>query len=492
MYRKIRRKDFLKLSALGGLGLYLEACNGNNEKKVEQAQQQPVTGLTSQTQTKAKPSENVTYYRKNDKEYQELRQGFNKRIDKYPAVIAVCKNTEGVREAILFAKENKLPVAVKSGGHCTEGFSVNDDGLVINLSQLNTIENLPNGMIKIGPACRLEQLYDTLLPQKRVIPSGSCGSVAIGGLTLGGGYGLLSRRYGLTCDNLVEVTMVDGEGNIRNSKDDKDLLWACKGGGNGNFGVVTEMKFKTHPAPEYLQSHRLKAFKLDAGKAKKLLEQWFLVTAKLPVSCFSAFVLNGRNLTILITDFEKHNKEVEEIIDSIAPLADKKSVGLPISFPNAIKIYFGIQYPIYFRNSSAGLYNNFGDVAPYIEKVLDIVVNTPGMIYQVNTLGGNIQNKKFEEASAFAHRRFNYLSELQTYWDAPSQEKNLAEKFKSVQDVFNSNGISAQYCNYPYLDFQNWNTAYYGSNYPRLQQLKNKYDPSNIISHEQSIKNSAS
>lgn len=109
------------------------------------------------------------------------------------------------------------------------------------------------------------------------------------------------------------------------------------------------------------------------------------------------------------------------------------------------------------------------------------------MIYQVNTLGGNIQKPELENTSAFAHRAYTYFSELQTYWETPKQEARLLEKFQQVQQVFTSNAIVAQYRNYPDINFTNWPEMYYGSNYKRLQQLKTKYDPANLFRYEQSV-----
>ncbi len=151
-----------------------------------------------------------------------------------------------------------------------EGFSVNDGGLVINLSKLNKVELLGDNKIRVGPGCTLGNLYDNILPKGRLLPAGSCATVGLGGLALGGGYGLFSRKYGLTCDHLVEATIVDGKGNICSTKNDHELLWALKGGGAGNFGVVTEMVFNTHEAPLTMQAHYFKARKLTAEKAKRL------------------------------------------------------------------------------------------------------------------------------------------------------------------------------------------------------------------------------
>ncbi len=230
MQNKLKRKEFLKLALLANLGLITKPLEGFSEQFGKYS-----TALSN---------DNVTYFKKGDVEYELLRKGFNKRIEKFPLIIALCKNTTGVTEAVKYAAQNRLPIAIKSGGHCMEGFSCNDGGMVINLSLLNKIEWIDGNNIKVGPGCTLSNIYDEILPKRKILPGGSCAGVGIGGLTLGGGYGLLGRKFGLTCDSLQEVTMVDGQGNIRSSVNDKDLLWACRGGGNGNFGVITEMKFK--------------------------------------------------------------------------------------------------------------------------------------------------------------------------------------------------------------------------------------------------------
>jgi hypothetical protein len=141
------------------------------------------------------------------------------------------------------------------------------------------------------------------------------------------------------------------------------------------------------------------------------------------------------------------------------------------------------------RNASAGLYKSFDDIEPFIETVLQTVIDTPRMIYQVNTLGGNIQNKTFATTSSFPHRDYVYFSEMQTYWEDPKKSVNLMDQFQLVQQIFKEHNIKTQYRNYPDINFENWQELYYGDNYKRLQQIKNKYDPQNIIRGEQSIKN---
>ncbi len=474
MQKKIKRKEFLKLALLTNLGLMVK----------------PLTGFSEKLNTYSFPSsnDNVTYYKKGDAAYELLRKGFNKRIEKFPLIIALCKNITGVTEAIQYARQTNLAVTVKSGGHCMEGFSCNDGGMVINLSLLNKIEWIDAGNIKVGPGCTLSNIYDEIIPKGKILPGGSCAGVGIGGLTLGGGYGLLGRKFGLTCDSLQEITMVDGKGNVINSANDAALLWACRGGGNGNFGVITEMKFKVYKAPPSLQSYRFKSYRVDTAKVKTVLQKWFEVTANLPTGCFSAFVLNRKTIYILLTNADKHNTAVQKAVDTLSGLSEKTTKAKPQPIRTALKVFYGRREPLFFKNASAGLYKKFADIEGCIDKVIDTVIATAGMIYQVNTLGGNIQNTEFEKASSFPHRAFTYFSELQTYWDVQKQEAPLLEKFQQVQNMFIDNGIKTQYRNYPDIKFKNWEEMYYGANYVKLQQIKKRYDPDNLIRFEQSIR----
>ena len=433
-------------------------------------------------------NEHVLYYKKGDASYEILRTGFNKRIDKYPQIIAQCFDEIGISEAIKLAIKKKMPIAVKSSGHCMEGFSCNNDGMVINLSSINTIEWLDKNTIRVGTACTLSTLYAEILPKGKYLPGGSCAGVAIGGLTLGGGYGLLSRKFGLTCDNLSAVKMVDGNGQIVSSDNNSELLWGCKGGNNGNFGVVSTLTYKLNDAPANMQSFKFRSFKVSTNRAKSLMENWFKISKNLPNDCFSAFVLNQQTVYILLTNTGMLSGALKKSIEQLKSISDKSTQSVQQPLAQALKNYYGRQYPLNFKNASAGLYKDYDTIAGCANEAIDIVRNTPGMIYQINTLGGKIQQSDFDTASSFPHRAFNYFSELQTYWEQPSQQSKLLLRFQEVQDVFFKHGIKAQYRNYPDINFKNWESSYYAQNYLRLKQLKNKYDPNDLFRFEQSVR----
>ena len=491
MNGKSNRRDVIKLLALSGFSLYVPACFSPDEKKPAEPLPKSDTAKVDTVETieEAVTSNNVVYLTKDDERYEELRPGFNLNVPKHPAVIALCMNTQGVAEAVKYANEKGLKVAVKSGGHSFEAFSSIDDGMQINLSLMKNIELGENGIATVQPACLLKETYDYLLPKGRVIPAGSCGTVGVGGLALGGGYGFFARQHGLTCDNMVKATMVDGKGEIHTAVEGDELMWALRGGGNGNFGIVTEMEFTTHPAPKTFTRHRFKAYKLDKDRAKLLLQKYFEYSAKLPNTCFAAFVLNYKTLTLLITNYGKDNEALTEMLEAFKPLADKVEIGEPRDLAKALRSYYGIDHPIYFKNASAGYYQNYDTIASSIDAVLDVVFRKSGLIYQINTLGGAIDNAEFEKHSCYPHRAEPYLSELQAYWDEGQNAEPLLTGFAEIQNILFDNGIRKQYRNYPNLAFRNWETAYYGAeNYLRLQEVKRTYDPNDHFSNGQTIK----
>jgi hypothetical protein len=482
------RKEFFKVATATGITFFLAACGISNKKKEKETSAQ-VPDSSKKVIPEKVPSTNLDLVDKKDPRYETLRKGFNKRFDKYPAIIALCSSTEEVAAAIRYGHEKSLPIAIKSGGHSTEGFSVNDGGMVINLSKLNKVEILDGGKIKVGPGCTLSDLNDTILPQGRLLPAGSCATVGIGGLTLGGGYGLFSRKFGLTCDHMIEATMVDGQGNIHSTKDDDELLWALRGGGAGNFGVITEMIFNTHPAPTVMQGHYFKARKLTAEKAASILQTWMELCTQLPDSCLSGYVLNGSTLNIIITNYEPANdSKLQPLITKLAAVTDESKSSHWGKLAIMLKNHYGSDKPVNLRNSSAGLYKGYNDISSCITQVLEKVITTPGMIYQVDTLGGKVDDEEFKKLSSYPHRGFDFLSELQAYWDTPAQEKRLADSTTHILKIIQQNGITRQYVNYCSIEFNDWENAYYGENYKRLQAVKQKYDPDNNIRHPQSIK----
>lgn len=490
MPKTYSKREFLRIMGLGLAFIPFIGCFDHSGDDKKAGEDHPGEKDNEQDRTAEAPEvtdADILLLARNDSRYAAFNAGFNKRIQHLPKYIAVCKTEAGVLHAIRKARTEGLPVAVKSGGHSFEGFSGNDGGLVINLSQMKAINWLSEEEVEIQPGCLLQEVQDGLFPRKKLLPAGSCGTVGIAGLTLGGGYGFFSRKYGLTCDSLLGLRLAGADGLMHTTEDDPELLWACRGGGNGNFGVVTSLRFRLHDMPATFDSYVLKFRNMDAARFSATLEAWFTVSDTLPEEAFAAYVLNGTTLTVLITTYRAQPGFVQ-LLTPLSTLADTVKPTLQADLPQAMKRYYGRKGPIYFKNASAGLYRDKEDILKVSERLFALVADNRGIVFQVNTLGGKIADPDREQASCYPHRDLSYLGELQAYWDREGQEEPLLAAFEAIQALFQDSGIRAHYRNYPDIQFKDWETAYYGQHYARLQQVKRRYDSENLFRYPQSIR----
>ncbi|WP_218026754.1 FAD-binding oxidoreductase [Nocardia inohanensis] len=187
-----------------------------------------------------------------DSGYERAKLAFNPRFDdRRPAAVAKCGTVSDVQACVTAAAGTGITVAARSGSHSYAGYSTPDDGLIIDVGGLDGVEVRSDGTAVIGAGARLMPVYAGLADAGRCLPAGSCPTVGIAGLTLGGGIGVLAGKYGLTCDSLVSAEIVTADGTVRTASatSEPDLFWALRGGGGGNFGVVTSFTFRTQPAP---------------------------------------------------------------------------------------------------------------------------------------------------------------------------------------------------------------------------------------------------
>ncbi len=484
----LSKREFLKL--LGGLSLgFLPLIGCFNERKPEGEKFTKSTSGKSNAAVSGEPEKvterDLILLQRDDARYAEFNTFYNKRISLLPKYIAVCFTNAGVCHALQLARKEALPVGIKSGGHSFEGFSSNNGGLVVNVSQIKEVVWNTDGTVSVGPGLLLRELHNEVYAKGKLVPAGSCGGVGIAGLALGGGYGFFCRKYGLTCDSLVGATIVKADGTIAEA--DGDLMWALRGGGNGNFGVVTSLRFKTYPLPQTLNTVTLKHTIADANAFAAILQKWMHLVPQLLPEAFGAFVQNGKTLTLLFTNYG--SGDISAITDAMAEgaRANTRSSSAGKPFPQALKRFYGRPDPLFFKNASCGYYKSFADLATVAPAIFEQVLSHPGLIFQVNTLGGAINTSETEKASCYPHRTFPFLGELQGYYDQAVQERGILEGFQNIQKLILDAGVKAQYSNYPDLNFADWQHAYYGSNYDKLQQLKKKHDPENLFRYPQSI-----
>lgn len=212
-------------------------------------------------------------------QYHAAREISNSKFDYKPSGIAYCKNVTHVQYCINFCRENEIPFRVRSGGHQHEGMSSGDDVLVIALSEMYEIEYTKDKDGELGDEAwipvgkKLQDVYDELETRNQIIPGGGCQSVNVGGLTHGGGWGVSIRKYGMTCDNVLEAEMVLADGQVvyPSASNHPDLFWGLKGGGGGNFGIVTRFKFKLRTLLSEKQPH-VTTFTYEWKKQEDTLE----------------------------------------------------------------------------------------------------------------------------------------------------------------------------------------------------------------------------
>lgn len=434
------------------------------------------------------PDPDVRFLRQSDADYEIYRALFNSRIRPSPGVIAVCQTEAGVQKAVLRARQEGLVVSIKSGGHHFEGYSSNDGGMCIDLTLMNQLRLIKGGRVLAEPSVRLIQVYENLMPQGRLLPTGSCAMVGLSGITLGGGYGLFSREYGLSCDWLRRARIVDGHGRAHEVQDGTELMWALRGGGGGGLGVVTELEFDTVPCPRNIWSYRFKVFNQTPAQLAKTTSAWFTIAAQLPRHAFSAYVLSGATLTILVTSTAPEAAELRAALEKLGALASKTFPPQQRELPEGIRNYYGKLAPLPFRNGTAGFYRNFGDIESAIAPIAELVASNPGLLMQINTLGGAIDDPVSDNHSVYAHRGYPFLGEIQSYWEDPARESALIAAVNKVQGLLTITGVTRHYANYADGGLANWQHAYYGAaGYQRLRAVKRQLDPDNIFRHPQSI-----
>lgn len=420
--------------------------------------------------------------------YDEARKDYNGRFNKYPLVIVYCSSTQDVVNAVLWVRKNRLPFRIRGGGHSYEAFSLVNGGLVIDVSGLLNLEiNKDDLTMRAGAGHRLLPLYIRLWDQGLVLPSGTCTTVCISGLTLGGGYGLLSRLFGMTCDNLLEVEMVTAQGEIVHASDSQhsDLLWACRGGGDGNFGVITSFTFRVYPIGNVARYSMTWNF-ADLGNVVRFWQSWSPYTDP---RLTSLLALPAQNQGDLRSNgvFVGTEQELREILRPLQEATSPKtSEFYSTTWIEAARLFAGT--PLRqekFKNSSAYVYEPLSDEA--ISVLIRNLQTVPGQanLVSFDAYGGSISRVPVN-ATAFPHRNALFNVQYLSYW---AQDYDAAKNINWVEEFRQSmlpytRGAYRDYCDILIAD---WAEAYFGENIERLRNVKRIYDPENLFCFEQSI-----
>jgi len=533
------RRAFLRFAAAaGGAGL-LASCSGNSGSS-------DASGTASRTASPAGPQAGSTVrtagassagppssadwtalgrdlagtlVRPGEAAYTVAKRQFDPRFDSlHPAGIAYCSNPHDVSTCLAFVRKYGVPVAARSGGHSYAGWS-SGSGLIIDVTRMAGV-NVSGSTATVGAGTRLIDFYNGLSAHGRVVPGGSCPTVGIAGLTLGGGVGVVSRAYGLTSDNVTSLQIVTADGLLRtcSASSNPDLFWACRGGGGGNFGVVTSFTFATHPAseivlfflswpwsqaarvisawqswaphaPDQLWSNLHLAaapggsipsiqvggtYLGSASAASALLEKLYAAAGSDPSSPFlevspswlHAMLVEAGCASLTVNECHLPTQNPAGQLSRASEYAKSDFFTKPLSSQGIGTLLSGVESLQRVSGASGGA----GGIA-------------------FDALGGAV-NRIAPGATAFVHRDALFQAQYTTTWPVGSASAGVARQHAWQQSFWQSMRPYASgqaYQNYIDPALTNWQQAYYGANFSRLTQVKGTYDPDRVFTFPQAI-----
>lgn len=413
--------------------------------------------------------------------YDKLRRVWNALHDRRPALILQPRNAADVQAGIRLAIERRLPLAVRGGGHSLPGFSTCDKGIVLDLSRLNQIEVDPARRIaKAGGGALLADLDKAGNPHGLVTPAGVVSHTGVGGLTLGGGMGWLSRRFGMTVDNLIaaQVCLADGTLVTADADNHPDLFWALRGGG-GNFGVVTRFDFRMHP----LGGVCIGAWDYDIGALRPALKKYRELAAKAARQVTTSFA--AKRTLFSVTAFASDGQNAGEI-EGFGRLAAGAKGGITgMSFLELQSraddvVAWGRRY-----YTKGGFFTELSDAT--IETIADRVSRTPSPDVEIYALqlGGAVKDVA-EMATAYSGRAAEFYWIANAMWNDPAEDAACISWGRESSRQLALHSAATNYVN-EQSDSGVAQSAYGAEKYMRLAAIKRRYDPDNVFRLNQNI-----
>jgi len=433
-------------------------------------------------------------------EYDRARTIWNAMIDKRPAAVVSAAGASDVIRTVRLAAEHGLLLSVRGGGHNIAGSAVCDGGLMLDLSRMRSVRVDPRARTaRVEPGATLGDLDKETQAFGLATPTGINSTTGVAGLTLGGGFGWLSRKHGLTVDNLLSADVVTAAGEqVRASEaDHPDLFWAIRGGG-GNFGVVTSFEFALHPVgPEVIAGllvhpfsaagDVLREYRRLVAKAPDELCCW-AVMRKAPPLPFLPPEVHGTEVLILALCY---GGDLESGAKAAAPF---KAIGKPIADVVGPHPYAGWQTafdPL--LTPGARNYWKSHDFVELGDGVIEVLLEavrglpTPECEIFIASLGGAI-NRVPPAATAYPHRNVNFVVNVHTRWRSPSDDERCVRWARGLYEAAAPFATGGVYVNFmPGDEAQRVRTGAYGANYDRLATLKAKYDPKNLFRTNQNV-----
>jgi len=429
-----------------------------------------------------------------DARYEETRKVWNGNIDRRPGLIVCCVGVSDVINAVHFARDNNLLVSVRGGGHNVAGSSICDGGIMIDLSHMKSIRVDPvKRTARAEPGVRGGELDHETQAFGLATPTGIVSNTGIAGLTLGGGFGWLSRTYGLASDNLLSVDIVTTDGRLlmTSATEHEDLFWGIRGGG-GNFGIVTSFEYQLHPVgPTVLAGMVTHPF----DQAKEVLRFYRDFSSNIPDELTAS--------AGLLTSPESHLR-VAIVVCYNGPLMEGERVIEPLrKFGPPLEDHIGAMPYIQLQTMFDAMVapgQQYYEKAPFMREIsdeaIDILVSnfahvTSPLSFVLFEQMGGATSRRAKDANAFSHRDAQYQLPIVSAWrDSGGAERHI-RWVRETADAMEPFIMGGSYINVLGRETEEGVDrirAAFGENYERLVALKNKYDPTNLFRHNQNIK----
>ncbi|PKP28723.1 MAG: oxidoreductase [Bacteroidetes bacterium HGW-Bacteroidetes-18] len=430
--------------------------------------------------------------------YNETRKVYNAMINKHPGLIVKCVDVADVINSVNFGRENNLLVAVRGGGHNGGGLGICDDGLVIDLSGIKFIRvDTSNNTVRVGGGNVWGEVDHATHPFGLAVPAGIISSTGVGGLTLGGGIGHLSRKYGLTIDNLLEADMVLADGSFVtvNAKQNSDLFWAIRGGG-GNFGIVTSFKFQAHPVKTVFGGPTL----WPIEKTEEIMEWYhrfihnapnelngFIATMVIPGAPFPEHLHNKQFCGIVwcyVGNLDK-SAEIFKPILAMKPLFEH--VG-EMPYPAVQTLFDGLFPPGLQWYWRADFFNELGPEVRTQHLKFGSKIPTPLSQMHLYPISGAASSRVGKDETPWAYRDAKYAGVIVGVSPSPEDSDKITNWCKDYWEALHPYSSGGAYSNFMMDEGQERVKASYKHNYDRLTNIKAKYDPTNFFRVNQNIK----
>jgi FAD/FMN-containing dehydrogenase len=418
---------------------------------------------------------------------------YNRRFEgRRPGAVVQAESTADVAAAVRWANRFDVTVVARSGGHSYAGYSTTSDGVVIDLSRLRGVR-ASGGRATVGPGAQLIDVQHALTRRGRSVPSGSCPSVGIGGLALGGGHGLAGRRFGLTSDNLVAARVVTADGRIRqvDARTNEDLYWACRGGGGGNFGIVTALTLQTHRAPGAAWF----VISWPWSQAEVALAAWQRFAPEAPPALTSILSLGttAGGGSPRVAALGQYFGELGTLRRLLGPLT--RVAGASLSSGSSSYFSLILRWAGCLEGGLGACHRSTRSSFFARSDYFDRRLGSRGRATMIDwierrqrnpSLGsgallldayGGALNRPAADATAFVHRDMLFSLQYLAYFDGGAAGLASRRWIDGVWRALRPHASGEAYQNYIDPQLRGWQRAYYGGNLERLREIKKQVDP---------------